>query len=676
MSWIQLEMPSGSKSRQINHNGPSKYADYPPQTTTDQPRQSNTSNEAVAPKAVASQASNSVNGTTVTMSSSNTVKPRNHNACKLPKKRKFDPSELENLQSDQSNNQKFVILSSNAQQNESVQVSSMAGQIPHGTTSKFDSQVAQNLCKPLVENVQAEASALNYSSKPIDMRSRASYSTSQMSAVQSHPLSLVSRQPIASNGPLQPNQVNNHGVLNAISAAQTSHAFIVPHSTVSSHHLQNNSKGVTYVQSSKSVPFTYAQQQNELLSNRQTLSSIPAQQHQGSSNIVVKDSMQQQQLLWASQPNQVHAFMHRPTTVVAPINNTQQYVPTCQYTIQRAVTQPPINTYQMSPHGQILNVRQLNNTSGQFQSSPHHSHISNSIHTNTINTSSPIPSSMHSSLISNLPSSSSPHLPQRLKDIPHSSLPINPSKNIINNSVNNIHPTSSLLNVQRTIPLNSQYLSVTENTRSTSSTRRSYPLGSNEAYRADLVGSRESLAGTPELWNSTTNRPPVALDLSDWKGYRVLAKRDDCYYPAVIVATRNIDELIIHHDDTPDKDVLYQNIFTTCKYDLVSDSVPSLKQLVEGTRVLAKLDREQQIFIEAEIIESKVNVSGSINYRIRTSNSASALEYDCLIQRPHLRLLLPPWWEDLEAAGLHIPSPLTPITPRPHSSTSQQLRNR
>lgn len=189
---------------------------------------------------------------------------------------------------------------------------------------------------------------------------------------------------------------------------------------------------------------------------------------------------------------------------------------------------------------------------------------------------------------------------------------------------------------------------------------------SNDLVRSNS-GLRNAMTGTPELaYNTTTSRPLV--NLCEWEGHRILAKKSGHYYPAVISAVRTPCDLIVRLDHCSSKELLYNNVFSNCKYDVVSDSVPSLQQLVEGVRVVARSDKDQQIFVEGEILEKR-HTGNSIHYLVRIVSPDGGPGQEIMLMRPHLRLLQPPWWEDLESAS-HIPSPLTPLTPRPHSSTA------
>ena len=192
-------------------------------------------------------------------------------------------------------------------------------------------------------------------------------------------------------------------------------------------------------------------------------------------------------------------------------------------------------------------------------------------------------------------------------------------------------------------------------------------LQSTELYRSEGASVRNStemrvVSNTPDHWNGGTTHQPqqqqtvtstrVPIDLTDWRGHRVLAKKNCLFYPAVISSIRNGCDLIVRLDNTPGKELLYVNAFSSagCKYDVISDSVPGVQQLVEGVRIVARLDREKQVFVEAEIVERKFTTTGIV-YVIRTlqknpSDTSSDEQHHLL--RPHLRLLQPPWWEDLE----------------------------
>lgn len=158
---------------------------------------------------------------------------------------------------------------------------------------------------------------------------------------------------------------------------------------------------------------------------------------------------------------------------------------------------------------------------------------------------------------------------------------------------------------------------------------------------------------TPEMWSSQQGGARAPVDLSEWKGHRVLAKRGLHYYPAVIVNVKNACDLIVRIDVEANNDLLYSNVFTNGKFDVISDAVPSAKQLVEGARVVVRLDKDQQMFVEGVVYERQGSPTSQYLVRIsgETINQGSGVTNDHWILRPHLRLLQPPWWEDLEPHG-------------------------
>ena len=158
---------------------------------------------------------------------------------------------------------------------------------------------------------------------------------------------------------------------------------------------------------------------------------------------------------------------------------------------------------------------------------------------------------------------------------------------------------------------------------------------------------------TPEMWSSQQGVARAPVDLNEWRGHRVLAKRGLHYYPAVIVNVKNACDLVVRIDAESIGDLLYSSVFTSGKFDVISDAVPSAKQLVDGARVVVRLDKDQQMFAEGVVYERQG--SPTTKYLVcisgETNGQGSGASNDHWIQRPHLRLLQPPWWEDLEPHG-------------------------
>ncbi|KAK7083011.1 hypothetical protein SK128_018503 [Halocaridina rubra] len=155
------------------------------------------------------------------------------------------------------------------------------------------------------------------------------------------------------------------------------------------------------------------------------------------------------------------------------------------------------------------------------------------------------------------------------------------------------------------------------------------------------------------MWSSQQGLTRAPVELSEWKGHRVLAKRGQHYYPAVICSVKNGCDLLVRIDADPVSEMWYTNVFTTAKFDVISDAVPSAKQLVEGARVVVRLDKEQQMFVEGVVYERQG--SSTTKYLVRISGEASShgstIANNHWLLRPHMRLLQPPWWEDLEPHG-------------------------
>lgn len=158
---------------------------------------------------------------------------------------------------------------------------------------------------------------------------------------------------------------------------------------------------------------------------------------------------------------------------------------------------------------------------------------------------------------------------------------------------------------------------------------------------------------TPEMWSSQQGAARAPVDLSEWKGHRVLAKRGNHYYPAKIINIKNACDVVVRIDGAEGTtDLLYSNVFSSSKFDVISDAVPSAKQLVEGARVVVRLDKEQHMFVEGVVYERQGSPATQYLVRIiRETGQPAVINNDHWLLRPHLRLLQPPWWEDLEPHG-------------------------
>ncbi|XP_050532472.1 putative transcription factor capicua isoform X5 [Daktulosphaira vitifoliae] len=178
------------------------------------------------------------------------------------------------------------------------------------------------------------------------------------------------------------------------------------------------------------------------------------------------------------------------------------------------------------------------------------------------------------------------------------------------------------------------------------------------------------------------------VDLQEWTDHRVLAKRDGVYLPGLIrQATSNGDVWIEFDYVDGQRFIMFKDVLNTSKYDVISDASPSLSQVNIGARVCVRITGSQsdeghlipRVFIEGVVHKIITNPVRFVVSVVSSNND----EY--VVKRADLRLLLPPWWDELEHGipNGHIPllrEPTPPTSNGPtnyyHSSPLQPSNNR
>ncbi|XP_054717363.1 protein capicua homolog [Uloborus diversus] len=151
----------------------------------------------------------------------------------------------------------------------------------------------------------------------------------------------------------------------------------------------------------------------------------------------------------------------------------------------------------------------------------------------------------------------------------------------------------------------------------------------------------------------------VDIDLKDWKGQRVLAKCNGVYLPGIIKELRTGCDIVIMFDKDQSTKCIF-DVFGNGKYDIISDHSPSPGQVKVGTCVCVRINQDDNVFLIGEVVDLK---SKPVLFKVKlevssTSNFTSTYVW---VSRANLRLLLPPWWEELDMD----PQPSMPFTPAP-----------
>lgn len=150
------------------------------------------------------------------------------------------------------------------------------------------------------------------------------------------------------------------------------------------------------------------------------------------------------------------------------------------------------------------------------------------------------------------------------------------------------------------------------------------------------------MASSPPLQSRKT-----LIDLQEWKGHRVLAKKDKTYLPAVIKVVKGNCHLGIQYDG--DKNfTFFNNILESGGgLDVVSDHSPSAAMVQVGMLVCVRINADDSVFYPGQVVDKK---GAPVSYKVRldTKLGGEVDENGVWVTRANLRLLQAPWHEDLE----------------------------
>ncbi|GFR72074.1 protein capicua-like protein [Elysia marginata] len=171
------------------------------------------------------------------------------------------------------------------------------------------------------------------------------------------------------------------------------------------------------------------------------------------------------------------------------------------------------------------------------------------------------------------------------------------------------------------------------------------------AYPRGLGGTAgpSSISGSAHANMGPTAAKRPLLDLSEWRNQRVLAKRRGVYEVAVIKGVHGCDLDVEFESDRAK--VMFENVFDPQSSGLlVGDNNPQVASLTPRRNVCLRVSQERNIFHEGVIVAVERNPL-AFRVALKTIPGVSQGE-EILAKRVHLRLLQPPWWEDMEEASL------------------------
>lgn len=136
------------------------------------------------------------------------------------------------------------------------------------------------------------------------------------------------------------------------------------------------------------------------------------------------------------------------------------------------------------------------------------------------------------------------------------------------------------------------------------------------------------------------------IDLREWMDHRVLAKKEQFYYPGKIRQAGCNGEIWVEFDNFEGKMAIFTDVLCSGKYNVISDASPSLQQIHLGVRVCvrAAIDDSQTgqtVFVEGYV--SKI-MNSPPRFLVKLNHSGA----ETVAKRAELRLLQPPWRDELE----------------------------
>lgn len=141
----------------------------------------------------------------------------------------------------------------------------------------------------------------------------------------------------------------------------------------------------------------------------------------------------------------------------------------------------------------------------------------------------------------------------------------------------------------------------------------------------------------------------VSIDLGEWRDSRVLALRDSYYYPGVI---RNVihGEIFIEFDGERNL-VRYSDVLGIGKYDVISDASPSVGQVALDAKVCIRcptsnshVDSMTKTFFKGTVCKILTKPNRFVVKIPREDNQSDSY----VVKRADLRLIQPPWFDELE----------------------------
>lgn len=136
------------------------------------------------------------------------------------------------------------------------------------------------------------------------------------------------------------------------------------------------------------------------------------------------------------------------------------------------------------------------------------------------------------------------------------------------------------------------------------------------------------------------------IDLREWMDHRVLAKKEQYYYPGKIRQAGCNGEVWVEFDNYEGKMAIFTDVLCSGKYNVISDASPSLQQIHLGVRVCVRAAIDDSQTGQTVFVEGYVNkiMNNPPRFVVKLNHSGT----ETIAKRAELRLLQPPWRDELE----------------------------
>ncbi|VDK52991.1 unnamed protein product [Anisakis simplex] len=257
-------------------------------------------------------------------------------------------------------------------------------------------------------------------------------------------------------------------------------------------------------------------------------------------------------------------------------------------------------------------------------------------------------SSSHLSCSMSSSSSCSSTVPSSEQHLKHLMPPFYSYKNsnAANNTNNKLLSTDSPSSLSSISPTQSSFISNLNSISSSSNNFQFETLALMEQIKQRNLGL-EIVSTT----NQSESSSDLNVNLQEWKGTRVLAHLTDIdgYLPACIKDVRNNKDVIVQFDSG--REHVFEDVMSRSSReqpDIVADQAPSPDSINVSDTLCVKWKGEESIYRLADVIKK---LNSPARFQVRLLNQPLSENQPVWLPRANVRLMRPPWYDELAAVG-------------------------